>query len=643
MKVRFFIYVLCIAFQALIAQNTTDDVLFTIDDDAITEAEFLRVYNKNLDLVKDDTQKDIDNYLELFINYKLKLKEAFALKLDEKAAYKRELQNYRKQLVKNYITDNKVTDALVEEAYERVTNEIKAVHILVRVEEHEKDTLKAYEQITNLRKRFLKEEFESLQKELHNGKTTFLEDLGYFSGFKMVYAFENVAFATKVGEVSQPFRTRFGYHVVKVLEKRPSRGTATVAHIMVAKNQKDSTIVPENKVKRIYKKLNDGETFEALAKQFSDDKSSASKGGKLKPFKSGQLSAPIFEDVAFSLNKNEISKPFETKYGWHISKLIEKKGSPTFEEMKPELEVKVKRDARSKLINESLVEDLKTLYKVNTTKPDLSYFVNALDASYYEHKWQVPTTVPNKKIVTIGKMDLMYQDFADFLMQVQRKYRGKEAFDHLVERFYNEMFDSQIRKYHEDNLEDVNQEFSQIVGEYRDGLLLFDLMEEKIWNAAKTDTLGLHNFYEDNKANYVWLERADIIIASDAKKKTIRTVQKQFEKGLSIEKIQEGLKASNSSVIITKDLVNKDHQLLPENFKFKKGVSEIYEHNNAYHVVLINKVLPKSNKTLEEARGFVITDFQEALETAWLKSLKDKYKVSINKTTLNSVKSTVKQ
>ena len=643
MRLCVFIYVLCLSIHGLIAQNKTDDILFTIDDDAVTETEFLRVYNKNLDLVKDDAQKEIDNYLDLFINYKLKLKEAFALKLDEKTAYKRELGNYRKQLVKNYITDNKVTDALVEEAYDRVTNEVKAVHILVRLEEHDKDTLKAYEQISNLRKRFLKEEFETLQKELHNAKTLFVEDLGYFSGFKMVYAFENAAYSTKPGEISEPFRTRFGYHVVKVLERRPSRGTATVAHIMVTKNAKDSTINAEYKIKNIYKKLNDGETFEALAKQFSDDKSSASKGGKLKPFKSGQLSAPTFEDVAFGLKVGEVSKPFETKYGWHIAKLIDKKATPDFKEMKPELEVKVKRDSRSKLINESLVEDLKKLYNISNEKPDLSYFVNVLDPSYYEHKWQAPTSVPSKKLIAIGKKELMYQDMVDFLSQTQRKYRGKETFDVLVNRLYNDLFNAQIRKYHEDHLEDVNPEFAQIVGEYRDGLLLFDLMEEKIWNAAKTDTLGLQKYYKANKANYVWPERADIIIASDADKKSIKAIQKQFKKGVAVDKIKEEIDAANGSVIITKDVVTKNHQLLPENFQFKNGVSEIYQHNNAYHVAWVNEVLPKGTKTLDEAKGFVITDYQEAIEKQWLQSLKDKYKVSINKAALKSVKSAVKQ
>ena len=643
MNLRFLICILCLVTQGLVSQNELSTSLFSIDGDTITNKEFLRVYNKNLELVKDDAQKEIDNYLELFINYKLKLKEAYALKLDEEPTYQREFKNYRNQLVKNYLTDNKVTDALVKEAYNRVTNEVKAVHALVRLEANDSDTLKAYQEIIKLRELLIKEGFEALQTQKHNGKTIFVEDLGYFSGFKMVYDFENIAFNTEVGEVSEPFRTQFGYHVVNVLAKRPSRGTVTVAHIMVSKEQKDTSVSPESRIKNIYSKLNNGETFEALAKQFSDDKSSASKGGTLKPFKSGQLSSVTFEDVAFALTTGEISKPFETKYGWHIAKSIEKKGIPTFEEIKPELEAKVKRDARSKLINSSLVEDLKKLYKVPNAKPDLSYFIKNLDTSYYKRNWSVPITIPNRVLITIGKKDVIYRDFADYLMQAQRKYRGTETFPVLVNRLYTDFFDANIRKYHEDNLEQVNPEFAQIVGEYRDGLLLFDLMEEKIWNAAKKDTVGLQKFYEANKANYMWKERADIIIASDANKKTLKVLQKQFKKGLSIETINQSLAASKSSVIITKDVVAKEHQLIPATFQFKIGVSEIYKHNNGYHVALVKELLPKGYKTLDEARGFVVTDFQEQLETEWLKALRNTYKVSINEDAVATIKKSVKQ
>jgi peptidyl-prolyl cis-trans isomerase SurA len=317
MKLRFFYTVLAVLFAINTnAQATNEDVLFKIDNTPVYASEFLRVYNKNLELVQDESQKDVDAYLKLFVNYKLKLKEARDLEYNKKPSYIRELANYKKQLAKNYLTDNKVTDDLVSEAYDRTLNELKASHILIKIPEDAspEDTLTAYNQIMKLRESVINVGFEAVKKDMHNGKTIFAEGLGYFSCFKMVYDFENMAYNTEVGEVSMPFRTKFGYHIVKIFDKRKSRGTVTVAHIMVSNKQTDSLQdAPEIRINDIYKKLSQGEDFESLAKQFSEDKSSSDKGGKLNSFSGGQLSSSEFEDVAFNLkNVGDVSQPFQS-------------------------------------------------------------------------------------------------------------------------------------------------------------------------------------------------------------------------------------------------------------------------------------------------------------------------------------------
>ena len=279
----------CFSFFISNAQITDDDTLLTIASTPVSANEFVRVYNKNLDLVQDDSQKEIDSYLELFINYKLKLTEAKALRYDKDPVYLKEFQSYKNQLTQSYLTDKNVTDDLVREAYDRTTNEVKAQHILILLDEVETDTLAVYSKVEAYRKRLVNEDFESLKKELHNGKNIFVEDLGYFSAFKMVYNFESAAYATKVGAVSQPFRTRFGFHVVKILEKRKSRGQVSVAHIMIANTQKDSTLVAKDRIQELHRLLLQKDDFGELAKQFSDDKSSSNRGGELSPFKSGQI------------------------------------------------------------------------------------------------------------------------------------------------------------------------------------------------------------------------------------------------------------------------------------------------------------------------------------------------------------------
>lgn len=642
------ITLVCFCFTLLTqAQVKKDDVLFKVDGDPVMASEFVRVYNKNLDLVKDESQKDIDAYLELFVNYQLKVKEARRLGLQEDAQYIKEFNNYKKQLTKNFMSDNTVTDALVIEAYERTTNDIKASHVLVRMDESVTDTVAAYSQVLKLRERVINEGFEAVQKDVHDGKNIFAEDLGYFGGFKMVYPFESAAFNTPVGEVSMPFRTRFGYHVVKVFEKRQSLGEVTVAHIMVSIKQNDSTVDPEDRINQIYNKIEQGEKFESLAKQFSEDKNSSKKGGVLAPIVGGQLRAKEFETVAFSLaNKNDISKPFKTDYGWHIVRLINKKGIQPFEEVKNELENKVKRDSRSALINSAMVKKLMVKYDVKDYKEDgLNYLETILTDDLFKQSWKTPEVVKQGVLFTINDTEILYKDFADHLMANQRKYNNRVLdYKTLLKTEYEPYLEAQILKYHEDNLEFENEDFAFVLKEYRDGLLLFDLMEKEVWNAASKDSLGLEEFYKNNTSNYVWTDRVDAVIFSSASKKTIETVKSELQKNISLEEITAIINEDEElNVISTVDTFEKGNQALPQDFEFKEGVSNIHEHNDSFHVILVTTVLLANNKTLEEARGKVISDYQNYIETNWIEELHKRFEVDINKKTLKRVKKQIQK
>ncbi|KJD33602.1 peptidylprolyl isomerase [Tamlana nanhaiensis] len=634
--------VFCIKLNAQTQQN---EILFTVDETPVYTSEFLRVYNKNLDLVQDESQKDVDAYLKLFVNYKLKLKEAYALGYDKGASYLRELSNYKKQLAKSFMKDTKVTDALVEEAYERISYDINANHILVKLAEtaSPQDTLAAYKKIETLRDRALKEGFEKVRQEVHNGQTIYGEKLGYFSGFKMVYNFETAAFNTPVGNISKPFRTRFGYHIVNVLDKRPSRGERTVAHIMLV-NKSNSTESPEAKIQDIYQKLNQGENFEALAKQFSDDKSTASNGGKLAPIVGGQLRSQEFEDVAFSLeNVGDYSKPFQSAYGWHIVKLYNKKPIPDFESIKPELINKVERDDRSKLIDEALTSKLKDHYNI-TTSPDLSYFESILTNDYFNRTWALPEDFQvGNPLVKIGKRQFSYKHFGDYLVRAQRALTPKTSLKALVASKYDSFLNENLVRYHENNLEDENEEFANIVTEYRDGLLLFDLMEKNIWNAASKDTLEVKAFYENHKTNYISEEKIDAVVASSSNKKALKKVANWFKKGYDIEKIKPLVNTEDNIVVLfSSGILDKNHQTLPENLVFQKGISKILKHNDAYVVVKTNDILPKKQQTFTEAKGAVINDYQQEKETNWVNSLHEKYQVKINEEVLEKVKNQIK-
>ncbi|MDN3493674.1 peptidylprolyl isomerase [Winogradskyella bathintestinalis] len=618
-----------------------DQVLLKVDGEPIMTSEFLRVYNKNLDLVKDESQKDIDGYLKLFTEYQLKLKEAKRLKLDEDKNYQREFSRYKKQLIQNYISENKVTDALVKEAYDRGNIDINATHILVRLDATAKDTLKVYNEVLALRERVLKEGYDKVKTEMHNGNTIFLEDLGYFSAFKMVYDFETAAYNTPVGEISMPFRTQFGYHVVQVKDRRPSRGTLSAAHIMVNLNSSDSLRDPKQRINEIYKKLNQGESFESLAKQFSEDKSSAKNGGKITPFKSGQLSSTVFEDEAFALKKDgEVSKPFKTAYGWHIVKRIELKPIESFEDLKVALETKVQRDSRSKLINEALLDKLKKQYKVTYNTEAKSYFESILTTDFFKRSWSLPTSFKNDNVVfTINDTPFSYEAFGKHLVSAQRIYTGKSMpFSSVITKEFDSFFEKSIFQYREDNLETENEEYANILKEYRDGLLLFDLMEKEVWNKASKDTVGLETFYKNNQLKYQWSDRVEVLMASSAEKSNMKKIQKLMKKGKSEDFIKTALNTSDKqNVIFTKGIYRTDDTILPSNFKVEKGISEIYEHHDAFHVMDVIAILPAGQKTLEEAKGNVVNDYQTQIEANWIAELYDRFKVEVNHDALNAI------
>ncbi|MGB0185421.1 MAG: peptidylprolyl isomerase [Flavobacteriaceae bacterium] len=618
-------------------QSKNPEVLITINDEDITVDEFLQVYNKNINLVQDDRQKDIDGYLELYLNYKLKLVEARALEYDQKQSYKQEYEGYRKQLQQKYLTDKDVTEELIQEAYKRTIEEVKAQHILVRTSAVQ-DTLAALEKLKVLRNRFLNEDFDLLQKELHDGKNIFVEDLGYFSAFKMVYDFENAAFTTSIGDVSQPFKTQFGYHIVKVLNKRRSRGQAKAAHIMIAHNSTDSLQTPEQRINELHRLLLQGESFENLAKQFSDDKSSAVNGGNLKPFSSGEINSEIFVDTAFSLEDGAISNPIRTKFGWHIIKLISTIPVKDFEDIKFELEQKIKRDSRSSFIKKKMIESLKEQYQIDApNRGEISSLFVKVDG---QNDWLLNDGVePQGQFVKIQNRVLTHDDFLEFLNKNLKASNSNTASSESVWRSYNTFLGEQLIQYKKDQLPLENLEYAQILKEYEEGLLLFDIMQDKIWNGAKNDSIGLLEHYENNKTKFVTPAKITGTIARSKKKSTLKKAIKMWADGRTNDDITTVLNAKRQQLILSTGSFEINDPLLPKKVKFSEGISSVFPINDSYVVLNISAQVPEKVQSFEASKGAVISSYQTELEKRWIETLRAKFDISINKNALDVLKS----
>ena len=638
---------LVLLFINLSFSQNKKDVLLTIDGKPVYTSEFKRVYNKNLDLVKDESQKSVEGYLDLFIDYKIKVAEAYAQNLDKDETYISEFNQYRDQLSRNYILENKVTSELSLEAYERSLEEINANHILVlsKYEDIPQDTLKAYNKIKAIYDRAKAgEDFVALAKE--NSEEPNADNsggqLGYFTAFAMLYPFETAAYNTQVGGVSEIVRTQYGYHIIKVNDRRKRGSQITTSHIMLSDKGSNRTFVPADRIIELYALLQQGEDFAKLAEQYSDDKNSAKNGGQLQKFRKGELRAPKFEEAAFSLeNAGDYSKPVKSQFGWHIIQLNEKHSIPTYEEERESLEKKVKNGVRSKIVTSALNDQIKDKYGYVEVTNYVPFFNIYVSDDILKKKWEYDTigNAQDRVIFTIGKKEIRFSDFAKFIVSRQKQQFTATEKSYVLADFYYEFESLELKNYFRDNLEFENVQYASTIREYRNGLLIFDLMNKNIWMKAKNDTIGLQNFYETVKENYTWDDRVDAVIVTTTTEDAALVARNLMLNDKTSEEIKGVLNVDDQiNVIISEGVFEKGQRELPGNFEVKVGVSETYSNKDGFTIVRVNKVIPTDIKPLGTVKGKVMSDYQNDLESKWMMRLRDMYKVKIHKKALKRVK-----
>jgi peptidyl-prolyl cis-trans isomerase SurA len=678
--------------------KSQDQVVMTINEKPIKKSEFEVVYRKNNGKEANNSSKSVKEYVDLFSLYKSKVFEAESLGLDTLSSFKSELAGYRRQLAAPYLTDKNTNENLLTEAYDRMRSEVRASHILVKVEETAlpKDTLEAWTRISLIRNsvmgklpnaleianydkllkntseisRLFKMKDSTLYKKrlasvrqmadtYKSSEDKFLAlapkmsddpsvtdnngDLNYFSALDMVYPFETAAYSTKVGDVSPIVRTRFGYHILKVYDKRANRGEIVVSHIM-AKFPKDGTeqdkANAKTKIDEIYAKLKSGQKFEDLARQFSDDKQSSDKGGQLQPFKGGRLPR-AFEDAAFALkNNNDISEPVATPFGYHIIKRNELKGVPEFNDVKAELKSRVSRDSRSQMGKVALIDRVKRENNFKENLKNRDEFSKVLDSTYLKATWRAENAskLGNKEIFNLGGQSYGQTDFAKFL-ESQMSFRQNADMNELMKGIYKTWVEEKIVTFEDSQLDKKYIDFSNLYREYRDGILLFDLTDQKVWSKAVKDTAGLRLFYEKNKNNYLWDERAEVTIYKCLNEKVVKDLRKLYKEGKKEKEITDILNKSSQLNVSSENITYLKGENKNVDASWKKGIAEkdIKDEKNVA-VIVVNTILPKSPKTLGECRGNVTADYQTYLDTEWLSYLKKKYTVKVNQEVLDTIK-----
>lgn len=617
----------------------------TVAGEGVTLEEFENIFKKNnRDSVI--TQQALDEYMELFINFKLKVKEARDLKLDTVAKFKEELRGYRDQLARPYLTDSELLTEMVKEAYQRKQTEVRAMHILVKCEPmtSSQDTLRAYNRIMALRERILAgEDFASVAKGKEGSEDPSAKDnggdLGYFTAFQMVYQFEDAAYQTPVGQISMPVRTKFGYHILKIVDKRPAQGEILAAHIMVkAKPEPDGEANAQTKINEIHQKLVSGEeTFENLASKYSEDGSSAKKGGELPWFGTGNMVLE-FEQAAFALKNNgDFSRPFKTSFGWHIVKRLDYKPVPSFESMEKELKSKVSKDGRSEKTKKSFVEKLRKEYQYTINEKVLSALAAKADTNAYNGVLKVKKKWAKKTLITIDGKHYAAQTFLNYFGK-RNGFKTTQTPSEYVKAQVQKFGEALLLEYEDGKLESKHPAFRLLMKEYREGILLFELTDQKVWNKAVKDSLGLMDYYDKNKMKFMWPERLDVVVYTCANDQMAIAARKMIAEGRDKSAIAAELnKESQLNLQVEHGVFSKEDRDILSQIEWKKGLSKNLYIDGQVVMVDVLDVLPSSPKRLEEAKGLITSDYQTYLEQEWIKSLREKYPVKVDKAVLYTI------
>lgn len=631
-----------------------DNTVVTIDGKKISQEEFEAIYRKNNSNLNDDNEaKTPEEYMEMFIDFKLKVIEAEHRGLDTAKAFIDELKGYRDELAKTYLTDITCTDSLIKDTYFRKINLLKASHILFKLSQDAlpEDTLKAYQKAIDVRTKYLNKEktFEELAKEYSDDTSAETNggSLGYFSAFRMITPFENAAYNTKIGEISMPVRTNLGYHLIKVFDLRKSEGEVKVAHIML-KFSNNTEVTPEEDVKvkaridSLYNLLENGANFEELAKQYSEDKMSGKNGGVMK-FISYEFDVEEFRDAAFSLQKDgDYSKPVRTIYGWHIVRRMERKPVPTFEDIKGEITEKVKKDPlRSRYSKVSFINNMKKEYGFKSYPENQKKFYELVDKLEKDTvTGDFPKEIGKISLFNFAGRDYYGEEFYKFLL-TKSTNNDKTLKSHLKDKLWD-FEETTITNYENSRLETKYPEFKSLIQEYHDGILLFSIMEKEVWNKASEDSTGLLNYYNQNKDKYLFGEHFDGLFIQCKNEEVIDTINKLLEQGITDPAILQERVTEDGKVnaTVTKGRWEKGGNKHIDYLIWKAEKPKDFK-DNRYFVK--GEVKQDGVKTLDEARGLYISDYQAVIDKEWVKQLREKYKVTINKKILKTIKSVDKK
>jgi peptidyl-prolyl cis-trans isomerase SurA len=638
--------VLLLLFSGTVTAQKKGEIIVTIGNEKISREEFEANYKKNNTNVLD--KKDLKTpaeYLDLYIKFKQKVLEAEKLGYDTIRSYREELEGYRKELAKPYLTDVSYNEEVVKTAYYRTANERKASHLLIRVtpEASPADTLTAWNKINDIRNQILAgADFNEMASKYSEDPSAAQNKglLGYFSAFQMVYPFEDATYKTPVGKVSPIIRSRFGYHIIKVHDERPAAGEIKVMHIMkMFPQQASEETIAKLKLSAdsLYQKAVSGDDFAELAKKYSDDKQSSTDGGVINWFTPNNM-VPSFAEAAFALkNDGDISPVIRTPYGWHIIKRLERRTTQPFEKMKADLESKIKQNPQiSKHSDEVFNQKLRAEYNLKINEPSIEKYMEWCADTTNWKKQLADDPVQKLQLVTFADQKFAARAFTDYLHKVNFRPQAGHTETQLKDQL-NKFISQKLLEYENTQLERKHPDFARIYQEYHDGILLFNISKDKIWDVATTDTARLENYFEHCTKKYYWNDRFKgwIIQANDLHTRANTESLLNESKATQKEEFTDLFNTPTDTKIQITDVVcEKGENPIVDYFIWNGPKPSGFDETTTF----VNGKIEKNEvKGLKDAWGLYSTDFQEQIEKEWIESLQKKYPVVINRKVLEKI------
>lgn len=643
------LFVVPFVFELSAQKKKKDPVLFSVDGVPVHVSEFNYIYTKTNADKADYSKKSVDEYLDLYKKFKLKVRRAKEMQLDTIPSLIKELDGYRRQLADSYLIDKEVTNKLIDEVYQRQKKDIDIGHIMVAFGKtsNPSDTMIAYKKIIEAQSKLASgtswedvamEYSDDNSKEKNKGRVGFVTAM-FPNGF---YALENASYTLKKGKTSKILRTKAGYHLVKVFGERPARGEIEVAHILArVKDPKDAGLA-KAKIDAAYKKLQSGASFEDVAKSDSDDQLTAAKGGYIGFFGINRYD-PDFENSAFAIkNDGDYSAPIKSNIGYHIVKRVSKRGLQPLKIVKSGLQSKVKKDGRFTIAQRAMVERIKRESNFTENMSGLNEYITHLDSNFLTFKWKPTGHHTNDVLFNLGNdYKATVGDFEKFLSEASRQRisgAGTATNEGMAKLLYGDFINKECLGYEERNLEAKYPDFKALMREYEEGILLFEATKIEVWDKASQDTTGLAKFFETVDGKYKWEKRAAVSLYSlkEAGKDKIDEVR-TYSKTNKPESVLAKFNSADNQVLTVIDRTfERGRNDVLDKLPWDVGTLSANEPNNrnkSTNFMKIEEILPPGNKTLKEARGYVVADYQDQLEKEWIAKLRQKFPIKVNKKT----------